>query len=86
MLSAAADRRKRFTIIGVEKVARRAGLSVPRTLFAYRELKDYGLIWRRRIRLGERQPYVTGLTTPGVGSVRGTPSRQMESVRVRSPF
>lgn len=65
VLSAAADRRKRFTIIGVKKVAERAGLSVPRVLFAYRELKGYGLIWRRRIRLGDRQPYVTGLTNPG---------------------
>ncbi|MHC4955964.1 MAG: hypothetical protein ACYTGZ_19125 [Planctomycetota bacterium] len=64
-LAALADRRTRVTFTGVEKVAKLSGLSVPRTLFAYRELKDYGLIWRRRGRLGRYQPYFTGLLNPG---------------------
>jgi hypothetical protein len=65
VLAALSDRRKRVTIAGVEMVARLSGLSVPRTLFAYKELRDRGLIWRRRIRLGEKQPYLTGLCNPG---------------------
>ena len=63
-LAALADRRTRITFAGVEKVAELSGLSVARTMFAYRELKDYGLIWRRRGRLGAHQPYITGLTNP----------------------
>ena len=64
VLAALSDRRKRVTICGVEKVAKLSGLSVPRTLFAYRELRDLGLIWRRRIKLGDKQPYLTGLCNP----------------------
>jgi hypothetical protein len=64
VLAALADRRKRVTTTGVEKVAKLSGLSVARTMFAYRELRDSGLIWRRRIRLGKSQPYMTGLTSP----------------------
>ena len=64
VLAATSDRRKRCTIIGVEKVAARAGLSVSRTLYAYAELKRHGLIWRRRIALNGRRPYCTGLTNP----------------------
>jgi hypothetical protein len=83
VLSAAADRRKRCTIIGVEKVAQRAGLSVPRVLFAYRELKDHGLIRRRRVRLGEYRPYLTVLLSPRMWGLRpaGTPG----SHETRSP-
>ncbi len=64
VLSAAADRRKRCTIIGAEKVAQRAGYSEARVLYAYAELKRHGLIWRRRIALNGYQPYLTGLTNP----------------------
>ncbi len=64
-LASLSDRRKRWTIAGVERVARLSGLSVARTLFAYRELRDHGLIWRRRVSLNGRQPYMTGLTNPG---------------------
>jgi hypothetical protein len=72
VLAALADRRKRVTIAGVEKVAKLSGLSVPRTMFAYRELRDFGLIWRQRIRLGNRQPYLTGLSNPRRWANRGS--------------
>ena len=55
-LASLSDRRKRVTIAGVQLVARLSGLSVARTMFAYRELRDRGLIWRRRAVLNGRQP------------------------------
>ena len=64
VLATLADRRKHVTIAGVERVAILAGLSVARTQWAYRELRDHGLIWRRRIALNGFRPYMTGLSKP----------------------
>lgn len=74
VLCTLSDRRKRVTIAGVERVAKLAGLSVPRTLFAYRELKEYGLIRRRRIARHGYRPYLTCLTGPAhwAGGARPT--------------
>jgi hypothetical protein len=33
-------------------------------MFAYKELRERGLIWRRRVRVGPHWPYETGLTNP----------------------
>ncbi len=64
-LAAYTDRRKRVTIVGAKRVGELSGYSVSRVLFAYRELKNYGLIWRQRIMVNGRRPYLTGLTNPG---------------------
>lgn len=65
VLVALSDRRKRATYSGVKKVADLAGFSVSRTLFAYSELKGYGLIFRKRVRMGKYRPYMTWITNPG---------------------
>jgi len=65
VLASLLDNRKRVTYAGVQRVARLAGLSTARTMFAYRELRDLGIIWRRRVRMGPHWPYETGLTNPG---------------------
>ena len=64
VLASLLDNKKRITYAGVGKVADLAGLSKARTMFAYKELKEYGLIWRRRVRVGRFWPYETGLTNP----------------------
>lgn len=61
VLASLSDRRKRVTYAGVERVASLAGLSRARTVWAYRELRDYGLIWRRRVSVAGYRPYATGL-------------------------
>jgi len=83
VLASLLDNRKRTTTyVGVDRVARLAGLSVVRTMFAYRELRERGLIWRRRVRVGPYWPYETGLTNPGRCQPRCV--RECESVRWRS--
>ena len=58
------DNRSRATLIGLKKAAELSGYAPATVAEAYRELKDWGLIFRQRITHNGYRPYRTWICNP----------------------